>query len=400
MNLTDILFGMAILGDSGSSDAVKPIFDADLTYLEEFDQMFYLDAGEIQLVEGTFYMVTLGDSVYAAKAKRLVDEEYTDWFALYLGNAAIDPYIDAIDTGEPFFYLEQNGPDGGSERSFSATNGASHVTITKTETSDCGSSDNGLKTVTFDGNINGKETFAGEPMGLSGVFVKVLDTAITPDEMKDIIITCHTDEGVLSNSIMPDVESLEKVGGFAYIQKSIGGLPVVFAFCEDIPIDDVGTVTAGTYVLYDENYAGLCIGYVSALTYGNSGGGSDDSVGEYKQMTFIIPAGSEITCVSETVPDMREGALGFVVIKRGVSDGSFNYYYEESLINGIADEHEDGYLCFRAVLLNATEVFQLGLITKEFVDMMEEPIPAGVYLLMSALPFEYGAEVTIFWKNP
>ena len=392
MNLTDILFGMAILGGGGSSNAVKPIVDADLTYLEEFDRMYYFDAVEGQLVEGTFYMVTLGGSVYAAKAKRFVDEEEPGFFALYLGNAAIEDY--GVDTGEPFFYVEQTY-EGESERILSTTNGVSHVTITKTETSD-----SGLKTVTFDGSIDGKETFAGELMGLSGVFVKVLDTAIPPDEMKDIIITCHTDKGVVSNSIMPDVESFAEVGGFGYIQKSIGGLPVVFAFCEDIPIDDVGTVTAGTYVLYDENYAGLCIGYVSALTYGNSGGGSDDSVGEYKQMTFIIPAGSETTCVSETVPDMREGAFGFVVIKRGASDGSFNYYYEESLINGFVDEHEDGYLCFRAVHHNSTEVFQFGLITKEIVDMMEEPIPAGFYLLMSAEPFEYGAEVTIFWKNP
>lgn len=157
MNLTDILlFGKTILGDGGSSDVVKPIFDADLTYLESFDQMYYSDAGEGQLVEGTFYMVTLGDSVYAAKAKRLVDEETPDWVALYLGNAAIDDV--GVDSGEPFFYLEQNTPDGGSERSFSATNGASRVTITKTESSG-GSSDGGTKAYFYNSGMSGLEVY-------------------------------------------------------------------------------------------------------------------------------------------------------------------------------------------------------------------------------------------------
>lgn len=141
MNLTDILlFGRTILGDRGSSDAVKPILDVDLEYLEEDDKMYYFELGEIQLVEGTFYMVTLGDSVYTVKARRYVDEEEPDFFALYLGNAAIEDY--GFDTGEPFFYVEQTYK-GESERLFSATNGASHVTITKTESSGGGSDDSG-----------------------------------------------------------------------------------------------------------------------------------------------------------------------------------------------------------------------------------------------------------------
>lgn len=273
MSLTNILiYGRAILGDGGSSDAVKPIFDADLTYLEEFDQMHYSDAGEGQLVEGTFYMVTLGDSVYAAKAKRLVDEEYPDWVALYLGNAAIEDM--GVDSGEPFFYVEQTTPEYGSERIFSTTNGVSHVTITKTETSD-----NGLKTVTFDGSIDGKETFSAELIFQSGIFVKVLDSVVAADELQELIVTIDADDGAISNNIKENLiyareEAAPNVVAGFWVDPN--GKMLMVCFPSDVDMGE-GIITAGTYVLYDENYAGFGVGYVSALTYGNSAGGSDDS---------------------------------------------------------------------------------------------------------------------------
>ena len=125
------------------------------------------------------------------------------------------------------------------------------------------------KTVTFDGNLAGKETFSGEDIGLSGTYVKILDTAITADEFQGISQTVIFEGEKLTAEVPKSELTATQDGIFMdVVESNLPDRPVVMSVAEDTPVDDSSPVTAGTYVLYDEAFWGANTGYVSSVTYG------------------------------------------------------------------------------------------------------------------------------------
>lgn len=202
---------------------------------------------------------------------------------------------------------------------------------------DGGSSESGLKTVTFDGNLTGKETFSGDVFELGDMtYVKVLDKAITLDEAQDFVIKGNLNGEVIEQSIPMDVVTPiedEEAGLFIWEVENYPA-PVMLAFRDDFPIDDVTTITEGTYVIYAENFLLFDVMYLSSVTYGNSGGGTSGNsaneaefpVGEnyvlrvfsaplldFKEEVWIDIEGVAMRKVWDALPNVN-GALACTVV--------------------------------------------------------------------------------------
>lgn len=120
-----------------------------------------------------------------------------------------------------------------------------------------------VKTLTFDGDIAGKETFSGELLFVPGIYVKISDSAIFADELQSIIGTAIGDKAVC-NSIPMDTVTWDVEAGATIFQIANWPAPAILAFPTDMVLDESHTVTAGTYVLYMDTW----LTYVSAITCG------------------------------------------------------------------------------------------------------------------------------------
>ena len=116
------------------------------------------------------------------------------------------------------------------------------------------------KTVTFDGNLAGKETFNGETLGISGgVYVKVSDASVAADELQSIKATVFGIEGDVDMSGVTAVQQDDASTAFTVPDRDY---PILWFLNADIHLDE-GTVTKGVYVLYVSETL-----YLSAVTYG------------------------------------------------------------------------------------------------------------------------------------
>ena len=121
------------------------------------------------------------------------------------------------------------------------------------------------KTITFDGNLSGKEAIPGEVMGLSGVYVKVSNTAFAVDELQSVSATMVFD-GVKETSEIPlSAITVQNDRSATYLVKN--EIPIAIVVAESISSDEL-SMTVGTYFLCDENYLNLGTYYVSSITYG------------------------------------------------------------------------------------------------------------------------------------
>lgn len=121
------------------------------------------------------------------------------------------------------------------------------------------------KTITFDGNTTGKETIPGEAIGLSGVYVKVSNTAFAVDELQSVSGTMVVDGTEERNEIPLSAITVQEDGSTTFLVQNNAPIAIVVA---ESMTDGEFPITAGTYFLYDENYLTLGTFYVSAITYG------------------------------------------------------------------------------------------------------------------------------------
>lgn len=121
------------------------------------------------------------------------------------------------------------------------------------------------KTITFDGNTAGKETIPGEMMGLSGVYVKVSNTAFAVDELQSVSTTTVFDGTKEIQKIPLSALTVQKDRSVAFLVQN--EIPIAIVVAENFSSDEL-SATVGTYFLYDENYLNLGTYYASSITYG------------------------------------------------------------------------------------------------------------------------------------
>lgn len=121
------------------------------------------------------------------------------------------------------------------------------------------------KKYTFDGNTAGKETIPGEMMGLSGVYVKVSNTAFAVDELQSVSATTVFDGVKETNEIPLSAITVQKDGSVTFLVQA--EIPIAIVVAESFSSDEL-SMTVGTYFLYDENYLNLGTYYVSSISYG------------------------------------------------------------------------------------------------------------------------------------
>ena len=121
------------------------------------------------------------------------------------------------------------------------------------------------KVLTFDGNLSGKEAIPGEVMGLSGVYVKVSNTAFAVDELQSVSATMVFDGVKETNEIPLSAITVQKDRSVAFLVQN--EIPIAIVVAENFSSDEL-SMTVGTYFLCDENYLNLGTYYVSSITYG------------------------------------------------------------------------------------------------------------------------------------
>lgn len=126
------------------------------------------------------------------------------------------------------------------------------------------------------------------------------------------------------------------------------------------------------------------------------GGASSGSGGKYNQVNYMIPAGTigdELFCVSETIPDIKAGAVGFTAALATESLVSFKM----GLAQAVEAEGVVVIRCGYDLIDPEDDDFQLLIADEANAETLG--VSKGVYLI-KAKTISKDVEVNIFWKNP
>lgn len=120
-------------------------------------------------------------------------------------------------------------------------------------------------TVSFDGNLSGKETLPGEILDVPGVFVKVCDYYVSAEELKSLTMVAEIYNGEIVNAhtFKKDGLNFEDNEGICIVFEKSGN-PLMLSILDDSPEEGL---TAGTYVYYGEGENTR--GFVSSIEYGS-----------------------------------------------------------------------------------------------------------------------------------
>lgn len=123
------------------------------------------------------------------------------------------------------------------------------------------------KTITFNGDVTGREQIPGEVLGSAGCFVKMLDSVIDPEKLESF--TCYEKDAntglIYKTKTFSKGEFVVNVDPSGAVMFAADGTEAILCFPFDISVDESTTITSGTYIL-TVDLDGRSSG-VSSITY-------------------------------------------------------------------------------------------------------------------------------------
>lgn len=249
---------------------------ADVQLEDEANGTMHRQHGLLPLEKGRVYKVKMDDSIYTSTCQ-VVESRGKE--SLYLGNLSFIGNSDYPNTGENYLIVTIPAIDSGSddETVFLSLEGATTCTVYSggeihgidpkfLPEGGFGWTENTEDTLTFDGNLEGKEVIPIE----SAALIKISNDAIDLTSVKEIdtmfVFKGQLTPGpTLTTDYITQIEILPGANGL------IGGnTPLVMSVEQEVTEEETGiTLPAGTWIVYQVEDVADDGMYVSAIRFGN-----------------------------------------------------------------------------------------------------------------------------------